>query len=165
VLFERTIPFEIVNALRSGLTMNKAFVREPEEKRDRCPSCGTAGVAVFEVTLKAWLSEEQRQQLSDAAYFCSRETCEVAYFDGFDRVVAADEMATPVWPKDPQASVCPCFNLTRADIQSDIDENSVAHVRETIQRAQSDEARCSTKSPSGQSCVAAVQKCYMRLRG
>jgi hypothetical protein len=145
--------------------MNKAFVREPEEKRDRCPSCGTTGIAVFEVTLQAWLSAEQRQQLSDAAYFCSHETCEVAYFDGFDRVVAATEMSTPVWPKDREAPVCPCFDLKCADIQTDIDEGSVGRVRQTIQRAKSDEARCGASSPSGQSCVAAVQKCYMRLRG
>ena len=145
--------------------MNKAFVREPEEKRDRCPSCGTTGIAVFDVTLNAWLGPEQRQQLSEAACFCSHETCDVAYFDGFDRVIPAAEMATPVWPKDREAPVCPCFGLKCSDIQADIDEDSVARVRQTIQRAQSDEARCGTMSPSGQSCVAAVQKCYMRLRG
>lgn len=145
--------------------MNKAFVREPEEKRDRCPSCGTTGIAVFEATLKAWLSAEQRQQLSETAYFCSRELCPIAYFDGFERVIPAAEMANSVWPKDPEAAVCPCFDLTSSDIQADIDENSVTRVKEAIQRAQSDKARCSTKSPSGQNCVAAVQKCYMSLRG
>ena len=144
--------------------MNKAFVREPEEKHDRCPSCGTVGIAVFDVTLKAWLSDSQRKQLSASAHFCSHATCKVAYFDGFDRVIAADELA-PAWPKNRDAPVCPCFDLTTADIQADIDENSVTRVRQTIQRAQSDDACCSTKSPSGQSCVAEVQKCYMRLRG
>lgn len=79
--------------------MNKAFVREPEEKRDRCPACGTTGVAVFEVTLNEWLSTDQRQQLSEAAYFCAHESCEVAYFDGFERTVLAEEITTPVWPK------------------------------------------------------------------
>ena len=144
--------------------MNKAFVREPEENRDRCPSCGSAGIAVFEITLKVWLSEEQRRQLSDSAFFCPHATCPVAYFDRFERTVPAAGIAVPFWPKSTGSPICPCFGLTLADIEADVADGAVTRVRATIQRAGSDEAQCRTKSPSGESCVAAVQKCYMQLR-
>lgn len=144
--------------------MNKAFVRELEEDRDRCPSCRSAGIAVFEVTLKEWLTEEQRGRLSNPALFCPHESCQIVYFDGFERTVAADEIAMPFWPRDPGTPICPCFGLTVEDIEEEIRKKSLARIRETIRRAQSDEARCITAAPSGHSCVAAVQRCYMNLR-
>lgn len=89
--------------------MNKAFVREADEIRDRCPVCGSAGVAVFEATLQAWLNPDQKENLSSLAFFCSHETCQIAYFDAFERTISADEVSAPFWPKDRNAPICPCF--------------------------------------------------------
>ncbi|MBC8289913.1 MAG: hypothetical protein H8E37_06315 [Planctomycetes bacterium] len=144
--------------------MNKAFVREPDEIRDRCPDCGSAGIPVFEATLQVWLQPDEKGNLSSSAFFCSHETCRIAFFDAFERTISADEIATPFWPKDRNAPVCPCFGLTLQDIEEAVREDSVIRIRETIQRAGTDEAHCSTSSPSGQSCVASIQKCYMQLR-
>ncbi len=145
--------------------MNKAFVKESEEHGDRCPSCGSHGIAVFQKTLAAYLRADQLAQICDSASFCPHETCPVAYFDRFERTIPADELQEPVYPKDPQAPICPCFGLTVVDIEAEVEAGSVERLKAHLQRAQSDEACCSTKSPSGQACVAAVQKCYMKLRG
>jgi len=145
--------------------MNKAFVKETDDPGDRCPLCGSKGQGVFEATLKAFLSAEACDELSESAYFCPHATCEVAYFDRFERTVAAGCLSRPAYPKDPEAPICPCFGLTCEDIEADVDEGVVTRVRAHLERAQSDEAHCTTKAPSGQSCVAAVQQCFMRLRG
>jgi len=144
--------------------MNKAFVREAEEIRDRCPVCGSAGVPVFEPTLDTWLKTEQKENLSSSVFFCSRETCQIAYFDAFERTISADEVSASFWPKDRDAPICPCFGLNWQDIEEAVKENSVIRIRETIKRAESDQAHCTTSSPSGQSCIASIQKCYMQLR-
>jgi len=145
--------------------MNKAFIREVEEKRDCCPQCGTTGIAVFEITLHAWLTAEQRLQLSDAAFFCMHSDCRVAYFDRFERTVPATELKVPVWPKSVQAPVCQCSGLTRKDIEEDVEADELNRIRETISHAQSGNTQCSTLAPSGQNCTAAVQKCFMQIRG
>lgn len=145
--------------------MNKAFVKESEDHGDHCPACGSAGKTVFSPTLDAHLPEESRGLFSDSAFYCPHPTCEVAYFDRFERTVAADSLVHPVYPKDPDAPICPCFGLTCADIEADVRDETVTRIREHLKRAESEEARCTTMSASGQSCVAAVQKYFMWLRG
>ncbi|MEX0703848.1 MAG: hypothetical protein WD069_17245 [Planctomycetales bacterium] len=145
--------------------MNKAFVREPEDHGDRCPRCGSAGREVFEATLAAHLPPEQRARIGDAACFCPHPTCEVAYFDRFERTVEVGGLLRPVYPKDPQAPICPCFGLTCDDIEADAREGSVARLKEHRQQAASPEARCATAAPDGQSCIPAVQRHYFKARG
>jgi hypothetical protein len=144
--------------------MNKAFVREPEDAGNRCPKCGSAGPAVFQTTLEAHVPADLLAEFASSAFFCPLATCPVGYFDQFERSIPAANLIRPVYPKDPQAPICPCFGLTEDDIKADVQEGAVTRVREHLQRAQSDEARCATLSPSGQSCVAAVQRCFMQLR-
>jgi hypothetical protein len=145
--------------------MNKAFVREPEDAGDRCPACGSTGQRVFAATLEAHLSPESRRQLSDSAYFCPHPTCGVAYFDSLERTVPADSLLCPVYPKDPEAPICPCFGLTVEDIEADVREGGVTRMKAHHAQAQSAEAHCATAAASGQSCIPVVQRCFMRLRG
>ena len=70
----------------------------------------------------------------------------------------------PVYPKNPAAPLCACFGLTREDVEEDIREAGVTRTRVCVEKAKSAEARCAVASPSGQSCVAEVQRYYMRLR-
>jgi len=145
--------------------MNKAFTKEPEDQGDRCPSCGSAGQPVQQATLDAHLPPELRGEFANAAYFCPHAACPVAYFDQFERTVPADALVRPVYPKDPQAPICPCFGLTCEEIEADARDGVVARLRDHLRRAQSDEARCETLSPSGQPCTAAVQRHFMQARG
>ena len=145
--------------------MNKAFVKETEDPGDRCPTCGSIGQTVGQATLEAHLPAEACAQLSNSAFFCPHPTCAVAYFDQFERMVRTESLIQPVYPKDAQAPICPCFGLTCEDIEADVREGVVTRVKAHLQRVQSDDARCATMAASGQSCIAAVQRYFMRLRG
>jgi hypothetical protein len=145
--------------------MNKAFVKEQDSTEGRCPRCGSPGAVVFQQTLKAHLSPETLEHLTDSAFFCGQPRCPVVYFDLFDRVVEESSVNVPVYPKNPAAPLCACFGLTTEDVEQDIREGVVTRTRTCVERAKSAEAHCGTAAPSGQSCVAEVQGYYMKHRG
>jgi hypothetical protein len=140
--------------------MNKAFVREADEGPSHCPECGTVGIPVLSVTLTAHLPEAVRLRIADTADFCSDSNCPVVYFDDFGSVVHRDVFSGPIAGKDLDAVLCPCFGLTREDVDADIAEGGVARTRAAVEKAQSPDARCQTCAPSGRSCLAAVQGYY-----
>jgi hypothetical protein len=145
--------------------MNKAFIKEPEATATgHCPHCGSLGIAVGESTLQAQLSSKLQHSLSTSANFCPFPTCDVLYFDTFDRVVLVASVARAVYPKDPAAPICGCFGLTADDIELDLSEGGVARVKELLAKAKSPAARCVVMAASGQCCVAEVQRYYMQRR-
>ncbi len=145
--------------------MNKAFVREQDSDFRHCPRCGSLGLSVGSETLNHWLSPEARGELGDRAMFCPLATCSIAYFDQFERMVGADQLQRPAWPKSMDAPLCACFGLTVDDIDADIDEGGVARVRAVVERSKTPDARCQTLAASGQCCVAEVQRYYFKHRG
>jgi hypothetical protein len=145
--------------------MNKAFIREPDDAgKLNCPACGSAGIAVERETWQAHVAGDAAGGLADAAFFCPYEKCDVVYFDMFDRKIRSDALAHGVYPKDPQAPICGCFGLTRADVEADVREGVVTRVRELLEKAKGPLAQCRARSASGQSCVADVQRYYMKMR-
>ena len=145
--------------------MNKAFVKETEDPGDHCPVCSTIGQTVYQTTLEVHLPPEACVQLASSAFFCPDPTCEVAYFDQFERTIRTDRLRQPVYPKDSEAPICPCFGMKCEAIEADVREGVVTRVKAHLQRARSDEARCQTMAANGQPCIAAVQRYYMQLRG
>ncbi len=145
--------------------MNKAFVREPDDTGARyCPRCGSLGAPVAVETLAAQLDSAAQAELADAAYYCPFPKCAVAYFDQFERTIDADRLKRPAYPKDPAAPICNCFNFTTADIDADVNENSVSRVKALLAKSKSPEAHCLTAQPDGRSCAAEAQRYYMRIR-
>ena len=145
--------------------MNKAFVREPDETTAlRCPQCDSPGLPVNSETLEAQLGAAARTAVAESAFYCPYPRCEVGYFDAFERVVKADRLLNPAFPKDPTAPLCPCFGLATDDVEQDVREGVVTRVRAVVDKAKTAEACCKQKSPTGQSCVAEVQRYYMRFR-
>lgn len=143
--------------------MNKAFVREQEpDGRAYCPLCGTLGDTVGKAPLDHHIQTESRSKLGDAAWFCGYARCEVAYFDLFERVVLVSELKHPIYPKDPDAPVCPCFGFTIEDIESAIQARSPESIRELLKKSKSPAANCSTVAPNGQCCMQEVQRQYIR---
>jgi hypothetical protein len=145
--------------------MNKAFVKEQDSTEGRCPRCGSPGTAVYRSTLEAHLEPKQLENLTESAFFCGQPRCPVVYFDLFDRVVEESAVRTPVYPKNPSAPLCACFGLTCEDVEQDLREGVVTRTRACVERAKSKDALCGTAAPSGQPCVAEVQRYYMQHRG
>jgi hypothetical protein len=143
--------------------MNKAFVKEADSTEANCPRCGSTGVAVGPITLEAQLDEAALRGIAEQAFFCPAATCDVAYFDAFERVVRCDSLRKPACPKDPTAPLCACFGLTIDDVEADLAEGTPTRVRALLAKAKSPEAHCQTLAASGQSCIAEVQRCYLRM--
>uniref|UniRef100_A0A7C2P152 CopZ zinc binding domain-containing protein n=1 Tax=Schlesneria paludicola TaxID=360056 RepID=A0A7C2P152_9PLAN len=144
--------------------MNKAFIREADDGPHRCPQCGTVGLPVGAETLAAHLPLPVRQRIADSADFCSDPACPVVYFDDFGSVVPRDVFAGPISGKDIEAPLCPCFGLTREDVEADVAEGTVERTKAVVLKAQSPEARCQTLAPNGRSCLSAVQGYYHKCR-
>lgn len=145
--------------------MNKAFCREPDDTRPpRCPRCGVEGARVEPATLAAHVDAAVAESLGEPAYFCGTDACEVAYFDLLERWIAVTSARGLPWPKDPAGSLCACHGLTADDVDADIAEGTPRRVRDVVRRAGLPDAACATRSADGRSCVARVQKFYMRRR-
>ena len=142
--------------------MNKAFLREPDRTADYCPRCGSQGEPVGGETLREFLTEPQRRLLADPANFCPSPQCTVVYFDSFEHVLLTSDLSRPVYPKDPNAPICPCFGLTAGDIERDVEEGVTTRVRAAVAQAKSPDARCRQRAANGRSCVAYVQKYYLQ---
>jgi hypothetical protein len=144
--------------------MNKAFVRESDSTDEFCPRCGVKGEPVGRRTMAAYLAPEVLTTLAEPANFCPSAACEVAYFDAFERVVLIAALQKPVWPKHPDAPICACFGLTRADIEQDARQGVTERVKAVLEHAKSAAACCGQTAANGRPCTAQVQKCYLQCR-
>ena len=93
-------------------SMNKAFVREPDQTADYCPRCGSKGQQVGRETVQSYLPDGKTPTVADPANFCPSPQCDVVYFDAFERVMLTGDLSKPVYPKNPDA---PDLCLFRAD--------------------------------------------------
>ena len=145
--------------------MNKAFCKEPDSTAPpRCPACGTEGTQVAAETLSAHVAPAAAAALAEPAFFCGGDTCSVAYFDLLERTISAAAAHGLPWPKDPAGSLCGCHGLTVDDVDRDLAEGVPTRVREVVRKAGEPGAACATKSADGRSCVARVQRYYMKRR-
>ena len=145
--------------------MNKAFCKEPDSSLPpRCPACGGDGVQVGPETLAAHVPPGTAETIAEPAYFCGGDTCPVAYFDLLERTIAASNAHGLPWPKDPAGPLCACHGLTIDDVDRDLAEGVPTRVREVVRKAGEPGAACATTSADGRSCVARVQRYYMKRR-
>ncbi len=146
--------------------MNKAFCKEPEQSgRPLCPRCGAEGIPVPAATLRARLDPVDAESLGEPAAWCDTETCPVGYFDDVERVVEAARVRGVHWPKNPAGALCACHGLTIDDVDADIAEGEPTRVRKVLLAAASGEAQCALLSADGRSCVARVQRAFVRRKG
>src|SRR5688572_12936042 len=122
--------------------MNKAFVRESDSTDVYCPRCGALGTEALRVAVEAHVPAEARRVLSASAYFCPTPVCEVAYFDAFEAVVPVAALAAVVFPKDPDAPLCPCFGLTQDDVAADVAAGTPTRIRALLEKSKSPAAHC-----------------------
>jgi hypothetical protein len=145
--------------------MNKAFVREPEDDgRAFCPQCGALGLPVGAGPLDTHLQPSARGKLGAGGWFCGYPPCPVAYFDLLGGRASVEELNAPVFPKNPQGSLCACFGFHESDILADVEEGTPSRIRELLARSQSPAARCATLAADGRCCMTEIKRLYMKLR-
>ena len=145
--------------------MNKAFCKEPDNSLPpRCPKCGNDGVEVSAHTVYAHVKKGLLDAIGEPAYWCASDTCEIAYFDAYERTIGIIDAHGLYWPKDQNNPLCSCHGLTIDDIDSDLADGVPTRVRAVVHQAAQPTAICSSTSADGRSCVARVQRCYMRRR-
>lgn len=144
--------------------MNKAFLREPDSTDEFCPRCGAAGLTVQRATILNQARDAASVLIAEVANFCPTPTCDVAYFDMFERVVSVDALKAGVYPKDPSAPICSCFGLTADDIEQDLAEGGVTRTKACLLQAQGPLAQCHERSPTARSCVTDVQRYYLQRK-
>ncbi|MFM7843003.1 MAG: hypothetical protein ACKOBW_10295 [Planctomycetota bacterium] len=144
--------------------MNKAFVREADSWEEYCPRCGGTGQPVSRAVMLNQLRDPASLLLADNANICLTPTCDVVYFDQFERTILTSALKRSIYPKDPSAPICSCFGLTADDVELDLTEGAPTRTRACVKRAQSSEARCEETAPSGRSCLADVQGLYLRTK-
>jgi len=144
--------------------VNKAFCREPDAQPPRCPGCGADGAPVIAATVAAHVAAGAADRLGEPVFCCVTEACSVAYFDLFERSIPVAEAHGFFWPKDPTGPLCACHGLTCDDVDADVAEGEPRRVRAVVQHAGSADARCSDVAADGRSCLARVQREYMRRR-
>lgn len=145
--------------------MNKAFVRESDSTEVRCPRCGAIGEEALRAAVESLTTAESRRSLAATAFFCPTPVCEVAYFDAMEATVMVASLVRPIYPKDPDAPLCPCFGLRYEDVVEEASQSVPVKIRELNRRSKTDEARCHELSPTGHCCLPEVQRLYFKLRG
>jgi hypothetical protein len=145
--------------------MNKAFVREPEfDGRAFCPRCGNLGHPVEAGPLDTHIRPESRGKMHDSAWFCGFPRCDVAYFNLFDAVVMTDELKASVYPKNPNAPICACFDFTYDDVEAEVAKPTPTRIRELFAKSKTAQANCHALAADGRPCITAIQELYMKLR-
>lgn len=93
------------------------------------------------MTVEHHVPEEKRRVLAASSLFCMTPSCVVGYFDAMESSVLAADFVQPVYPKDATAPLCPCFGLTREDVEDDVDAPSPVKIRALLAQSKSPAAR------------------------
>ena len=133
----------------------------------RCPSSGSAGVAVDLQTVKALLTDTALRRLNVAKHrFCPDPTCDVVYFDVTGRTFGTGDVRVAVWQKQPfgRRPICYCFGESEASIQMELEDAgrslAVERVREYIRAGR---CACGVRNPRGSCCLADVAAAVKRV--
>jgi hypothetical protein len=146
--------------------MNKAFVREAEDDTaPKCPRCHAIGLPVGPHTLAVHLPENAGSALAGSSVnFCPNPTCDVAYFDANHQVAPVTLLRSRAWPKfdDLSAVLCPCLQVSAAEIVGDAQRGDPTRIRQMLSAAQSQPHRCTTARPDARPCSAEAQRLYLK---
>jgi len=110
----------------------------------------------------AQVPADAARRLSSPVYYCASAACPVGYFDAWGASVAAAELKTAAYPKDPGAPICACLGVSAAAVRDEAGRGQRDLVRRIVAAAQSPEARCLKLSPTGRSCEEEVRRLFLQ---
>jgi hypothetical protein len=121
------------------------------------------GESVGTATLDALLKPECRAKLGESRELLPIGICDVAYFDQFERSVGVTDLLRRSIRRS-RAPICACFGSPAKRSKTRSARKVLVQVRGAVERAKSDEARCSQTAANGRSCVAEIQRYYLKCR-
>ena len=134
-----------------------------------CPACGTTGLSVDPITLKALLtSDGLRRGVPPAPRYCPNAHCQVVYFD---RAAAAlfreADLIVPVHAKQPDSDVVPvcyCFGFSEKSIRDEIELTGISTATEAITaEVKAGRCACEVRNPKGSCCLGDVARVERRV--
>ena len=127
--------------------------------RERCPSCGSNGRDLDEITLKALLTPQALPRLEGSRYrFCPSPACPVVYF-GADVVFGRDDVTVPVFQKEASGcrTVCYCFDIREDRILQEVHASGASPSAERIKAwVHAGRCACEVRNPQGTCCLGNV---------
>lgn len=129
---------------------------------DACPLCGSRGVRVDPITLKALLvSDALRRGIPPAPRFCATPECSTVYFDSAAGVTFTEaDVSVPVYSKQrnaPDVPVCYCFEITRRMVRAEAKGEGREPASRGINReVKAGHCACEVRNPKGSCCLGDV---------
>lgn len=123
----------------------------PREARQRCPENGLSYPPVSRQTILQHLAHPWRESLPEQTYyFCEDPDCTVVYFGADGSTLTEKDLRTSVGIKSqsPDAPVCYCFGVSRADALDDPDARAFV-----IEQTRLGMCACETRNPAGRCCL------------
>ncbi len=137
---------------------------------DSCPRCGSRGVAVDRITLKALLAGDAlRRGIPPDPRFCATPECPTVYFDaGTGATFTESDLIEPVHakhPDDPDVPVCYCFDVTPGAIAEEIRRSGTSSAsREIAAEVKAGHCACEVRNPKGSCCLGDVARVEKEAR-
>jgi len=142
---------------------------EPDTEAALCPVSRTIGLTVDLITVKALLTGNALRRLDGQTYrFCPEPECNVVYFDReADSVFEKRDLEVRVGQKEAHdpIPVCYCFDITVADLRSDITAAGETGIPAMITaEVRAGHCACELKNPQGSCCLGNVSKAVQRIQ-
>jgi len=129
-----------------------------------CPACGTTGIAVEPVTLKALLTPDGlRRGVPSSPRYCPNAQCDVVYFDNAAGVVFRETgVIVPVHAKHPDNDaipVCYCFGYTEKSIRDEIERTGASTATQSVTaEVKAGHCACEVRNPKGSCCLGDIAR-------
>ncbi len=139
-------------------------VRTESVASDACGTCGSKGLSVEPITLKALLTPDAlRRGVPNDPRFCPTDDCPVVYFDhGASRTFTENDLTVPVHSKhrhDEDVLVCYCFGLSPGTIRREIEQTGSSTASKMIAaEVNAGHCACEVRNPKGRCCLGDVAK-------
>ncbi len=140
-----------------------------EAASELCAACGTKGITVEPITLKALLTADGlRRGVPPSPRYCANPQCEVVYFDTAAVVVFREtDLIVPVHAKHPTEDsipVCYCFGYTEKSIREEIEQSGASTATGSITaEVKAGRCACEVKNPKGSCCLGDVARVERRV--
>lgn len=142
----------------------------PQDSQQACPVCGTPGLKVKHVTVKALVTGEKASKVKEVNYFlCPNKKCEIVYFSPDNKTYfLKTDLRVSVWLKDDGLDVplCYCQGVTRKDILEALASGCPVDVKAVMECTGAGQGgNCLYQNPTGRCCHSALEEFIDQQKG